>query len=163
MGMYIYRIYVFIMHVHVYICIYMYMYIYTYLYSYTYIHTHTHTYIHVYICICILFICMYVYIYLSVYVLWMYLDSLITHVNTHKNTQILPCVLQGFFTKNSARTVIFWNVACSCCSFPNQTFHYYTDGRKIRQNLLSKENYVAPGKAAAIVFDACFQLYPSRP
>jgi len=74
------------------------MYICTYLYSYTYIHTYVYTY--VYKCF---FICMYVHIYLTVYV-WMYLNSLITYAN---NTQILLCVLQGFLTKDSARTVIW--------------------------------------------------------
>jgi len=34
---------------------------------------------------------------------------------------------------------------------------------KIRQNLLWKETYVAPGKAAAIVFEAWVQRLPSRP
>jgi len=48
---------------------------------------------------------MYVCIYLSVYA-WIYLNSLVTHVNTHTNTQTLICVLQGFLTKNLARTVI---------------------------------------------------------
>jgi len=80
------------------ICIYIYMYIYICLY----------TYIHIYMCtyafICF-FICMYVYIYLSVCA-WIYLNSLITHVNTYTNSQTLPCVLQGFLTKNLARTVI---------------------------------------------------------
>ena len=48
---------------------------------------------------------MYVCIYLSVCT-WIYLNSLITHVNTHTNTQTLLCVLQGFLTKNLSRTVI---------------------------------------------------------
>jgi len=89
MCMYIYRLYVFV-HAcaYIYICI---CKIYSYLYLYTYIHIYTYT--HVFICF---FICMYVCIYLSVYA-WIYLNSLIT----------LLCVLQGFLTKNLARTVIW--------------------------------------------------------
>jgi len=87
------------MYEHMYI--YLYMYIYAYLYSYTYIHIHMYTYAFIHF-----FICMYVYIYLSVCA-WIYLNSLITHVNTHTNTQTLLCVLQGFLTKNLARTVIW--------------------------------------------------------
>jgi len=49
---------------------------------------------------------MYVCIYLSVCT-WIYLNSLITHVNTHTNPQTLLCVLQGFLTKYLARTVIW--------------------------------------------------------
>jgi len=64
--------------------------IYTYLYSYTCIHIYMYTHVFIWF-----FICMYVYIYLSVYA-WIYLYSLST----------LLCVLQGFLTKNLARTVI---------------------------------------------------------
>jgi len=64
--------------------------IHTYLYLYTYIHIYMYTYAFIWV-----FICMYAYIYLSVCA-WIYLNSLIT----------LLCVLQGFLTKNLARTVI---------------------------------------------------------
>jgi len=87
-------------YMHVYIYIYMYVWIYTYLYLYTYIPIYMYTYVFVYF-----FICIYVQIYLSVCA-WIYLNSLITHVDTHTNPQTLLCVLQGFLTNNLARTVI---------------------------------------------------------
>jgi len=109
-------------------CIYIYIYVYVYIYIsiFVYIHTYreimlfigkpkgrsrmiSNMYMYTYVFICF-FICMYIYIYLSVYVLWIYLNSLITHVNMHTNIKTLLCVLQGFFTKNSARTVIWLRI-----------------------------------------------------
>jgi len=91
-------------HMPLYTYVNIYMYIYKHSYPYTYIQIYM--YMNVYTCFSI---CMYVYIYLSVY-LCIYLNSLaliITHVNTHTNTQSLLCVRLGFLTTNSARSVIW--------------------------------------------------------
>jgi len=50
-----------------------------------------------------------------------------------------------------------------CHSSQNQNTLLLHGFKKIRQNLLRKETYVGPGKAAAIVFEAWVQRYPSRP
>jgi len=98
MCMHIYRLYVF-----VYACVY--IYIYVYLYIYIFIFVYIHTYIHVYICVQ-MFFHMYVCTNLSI-CLCMNLSEFIYHTceYAHKSTNSL-CVLEGFLTKNLARTVI---------------------------------------------------------
>ena len=70
---------------------------------------------------------MYVCIYLSVCA-GIYLNSLITHVNTHTNPQTLLYVLRGFLTNYLARTVI-WLLTHS---FKN---HSVTDWKSRRRML----------------------------